>query len=277
MKEKAYGKINLSLNVINRRIDGYHNIDSIMLPVDLYDEIELEIADSDSYECNIDLPYDQHNIIYKCLGLMRREFDLKNHYSIKVTKNIPLSAGLAGGSSDGAAVLRMINELEKLGLSYSQLACFGKKIGADIPFCIYQQAARVRGIGEIVEPFHLPIGYELLLIKPQLGVDTASAYQMLDLNKCQHPNIEEIKKSLLSRQPLKKILGNSLQYSAFLLNPEVENIICEVNKLGYANVLMSGSGSTVFVLGYDGENLDELKKIMQKKYAFVYKTTILTM
>lgn len=277
MKQRAYAKINLSINVINRRLDGYHNIDSIMLPINLYDEIEIELSAEDSYCCNIDLPYDEHNIIYKCVELMRSEFDLTNRYRICVKKNIPACGGLAGGSSDGAATLRIINEIENLGLSYSQLACFGKKIGADIPFCIYQQAARVRGVGDVVEPFYLPRSYGVLLIKPQVGVNTAMAYQMLNLNKCQHPDIAQLKNSLLNGEPIKNLLGNSLQYSAFLIAPEIEDIINEVKKMGFENVLMSGSGSTVFVLTDNDEKLKRLEQVMQKKYDFVCKTSILTM
>lgn len=277
MKQRAYAKINLSINVINRRLDGYHNIDSIMLPINLYDEIEIEISDEDSYCCNIDLPYDEHNIIYKCVELMRSEFDLTNHYHICVTKNIPACGGLAGGSSDGAATLRIINEIENLGLSYSQLACFGKKIGADIPFCIYQQAARVKGIGDVVEPFYMRKNYGILLIKPRVGVNTVMAYQMLNLNKCSHPDISQLKEALLAEKPIKDLLGNSLQYSAFLIAPEIEEIINEVKKMGFENVLMSGSGSTVFVLTDNNDKLNQLEQIMQKKYDFVYKTAILTM
>ncbi len=277
MKENAYAKINLSLDVVGTRLDGYHDLDSIFLPLELHDEVCVQINDVDDYYCDDGFPIDSKNIIYKCVELLRDEFDLTNHYKIRVKKDIPARAGLAGASSDGAAVLRIIDKLENLGLSYSQLACFGKKIGADIPFCIYQQAARVRGIGEIVEPFRLAKSYEVLLIKPKQGIDTKSSFQLLDLNKCAHPDIETLKQAFVKGEKISDLLGNSLQYSASLLCSEVEMIINEVKEKGYKNVLMTGSGSTVFVLAYEGEDLDKLAKEISGKYDFVYKTKLLTM
>lgn len=117
MIEKAYGKINISIDVISKREDGYHNMDMIMVPIDLYDVIDIEIAQEGSYCCNYDLPYDESNIIYRCIELLRKEFGFKEQFSIKVTKNIPQEAGLAGGSTDGAAALRIVNKLLDLKLS----------------------------------------------------------------------------------------------------------------------------------------------------------------
>jgi len=275
MIEKAYGKINLSINVLNNRLDGYHDLDMIVLPIALYDIIDIEIASEDSYQCNIDLPYDSNNLIYKAIELLRKEFNFTQHFSIKVTKNIPLEAGLAGGSTDAAATLRIINELLSLKLSYSQLACFAKEIGADVPFCIYQQAARVKGIGEIVIPFHLPKQYNVVLIKPQEGVNTKMAYQMLDLRKCAHPDIENVQKALVEGNDLSELIGNSLQQSSTLLVDQIQIIIDECKSMGYKNVLMSGAGSTVFVI--DQQPLEQLYDAMKNKYDFVAKTSIVTM
>ncbi len=277
MKENAYAKINLSLDVVGTRLDGYHDLDSIFLPLELHDEVSVEICDVDDYSCDDGYQIDSKNIIYKCVELLRNEFDLTNHYKIRIKKEIPARAGLAGASSDGAAVLRIINKIENLGLSYSQLACFGKKIGADIPFCIYQQASRVRGIGEIIEPFRLAKSYDVLLIKPKQGIDTKSSFQVLDLKKCAHPDIEALKKAFIKGEKINDLLGNSLQYSASLLCSEVDEIVNAVKEKGYQNVLMTGSGSTVFVLAYEGEDLDKLAKEMSGKYDFVCKTRLLTM
>ncbi len=277
MKENAYAKINLSLDVVGTRLDGYHDLDSIFLPLELHDEVSVEISDVDDYSCDDGYQIDSKNIIYKCVELLRNEFDLTNHYKIRIKKEIPARAGLAGASSDGAAVLRIINKIENLGLSYSQLACFGKKIGADIPFCIYQQASRVRGIGEIIEPFRLAKSYDVLLIKPKQGIDTKSSFQVLDLKKCVHPDIEALKKAFIKGEKINDLLGNSLQYSASLLCSDVDEIVNAVKEKGHQNVLMTGSGSTVFVLAYEGEDLDKLAKEMSGKYDFVCKTRLLTM
>ncbi|NLZ75893.1 MAG: 4-(cytidine 5'-diphospho)-2-C-methyl-D-erythritol kinase [Erysipelotrichia bacterium] len=275
MIEKAYGKINISINVISKRDDGYHNMDMIMAPIDLYDVIDIEIAEKESYWCNDNLPYDETNIIYRCIELLRKKFNFKEQFSIKVTKNIPQEAGLAGGSTDGAAALRIINKLLNLNLSLKQLSCLGKEVGADIPFCVFQKVARVRGIGDIVEPFNLKVEYDVLLIKPKQGVDTKVAFEILDLDKCPHPNIEKVKMALINNGPLKGILGNSLLYSAKKLVPEVFDIIKECKNMGYEDVLMTGSGSTVFVLLEKGQNCSDLTKYMKEKYPFVYRTSIL--
>lgn len=275
MIEKAYGKINISINVISKRDDGYHNMDMIMAPIDLYDVIDIEIAEKESYWCNDNLPYDETNIIYRCIELLRKKFNFKEQFSIKVTKNIPQEAGLAGGSTDGAAALRIINKLLNLNLSLKQLSCLGKEVGADIPFCVFQKVARVRGIGDIVEPFNLKVEYDVLLVKPKQGVDTKVAFEILDLDKCPHPNIEKVKMALINNEPLKGILGNSLLYSAEKLVPEVLDIIKECKNMGYEDVLMTGSGSTVFVLLEKGQNCSDLTKYMKEKYPFVYRTSIL--
>ncbi len=276
MIEKAYGKINISIDVISKRQDGYHDMDMIMVPINLYDVIDIEVAEKESYWCNDDLPYDESNIIYQCIELLRKEHSFKEQFSIKITKNIPQEAGLAGGSADGAAALRIVNKLLNLNLSINQLACLGKKIGADIPFCVYQQTARVRGIGDIVEPFDLSVDYDVLLIKPEQGVDTKTAFEILDLEKCPHPDIEKVKYALINNEPLKDLLGNSLLYSAKRLVPEVFQIIKECKEMGYEDVLMTGSGSTVFVLLEKGQDCKDLHQFMQEKYPFVLRTSILT-
>ncbi|MGI6510410.1 MAG: 4-(cytidine 5'-diphospho)-2-C-methyl-D-erythritol kinase [Erysipelotrichaceae bacterium] len=276
MIEKAYGKINISIDVINKRQDGYHDMDMIMVPIDLYDVIDIEVAEKGSYWCNDDLPYDESNIIYQCIELLRKKYGFEEQFSIKITKNIPQEAGLAGGSTDGAAALRIVNKLLNLKLSINQLACLGKKIGADIPFCVHQQTARVRGIGDIVEPFDLSVDYDVLLIKPEQGVDTKTAFEILNLKKCPHPDIEKVKFALINNESLKDLLGNSLLYSAEKLAPEVFQIIKECKEMGYEDVLMTGSGSTVFVLLEKGQDCKDLHQFMQKKYPFVLRTSILT-
>ncbi len=276
MIEKAYGKINVSIDVISKREDGYHNMDMIMVPIDLYDVIDIEIAEKQSYWCNDDLPYDESNIIYQCIELLRKEYGFKEQFAIKVTKNIPQEAGLAGGSADGAAALRIINKLLDLKLSCLELSAIGKQIGADIPFCVYQKAARVKGIGDIIEPFDLDVEYDVLLIKPENGVDTKMAFEILDLEKCPHPDINKVKKALISQDSLSDALGNSLMYSANVLVPEVAKIIEECKKMGYENAMMTGSGSTVFVLLKKGQDCKGLQKYMEEKYPFVYRTSVLT-
>lgn len=276
MIEKAYGKINVSINVLRRKMDGYHDLDMIMVPINIYDELDIEISDTDSYWCNTNLKFNQSNTVYRAIEILRREFDFKEKFSIRLTKRIPMEAGLAGGSADGAATLRALNQLLGLGLSYSQLALFGREIGSDVPYCIYQQAARVQGTGEKIMPFYLPKSYDVILIKPEQGISTKLAYTTLNLNECAHPDIEKVKEALISHGNLAEVMGNSLEESAARLLPEIVAIKEKCYQMGYENVLMSGSGSTVFVLTEQDKDTSDLLEEMRKSYNFVIKTEILT-
>ena len=277
MIEKAYGKINLSLDVVSRREDGYHNLKSIMLPINIYDVIDIELADEMQYQCNIDLPYDKSNIIYRCIEAMKQSANSQQNFKIKIEKNIPLQAGLAGGSSDGACAIRIVNKLLGLNYSFDQLVSIGSKIGADIPFCLYSKPAIVEGIGEKITPIDFNQDYPVLLIKPAMGINTAESFKLLNIDRCCHPNIDELYKRLKNNQFFADLLGNSLMYSVDKLCPQVNEIIDSVKKCGYDNVLMTGSGSTVFVISTNGDDLKELEQLMRKKYDFVCKTSLLSM
>ncbi len=276
MLEKAYGKINVSINVLRRRLDGYHDLDMIMVPIQLHDDLEIEIADQMSYECNIPLEFNDSNTVVKAVSILRREFEFRENFRIRLTKRIPMQAGLAGGSADGAAVLRAVNQLLGLGLSYSQLALFGREIGADVSFCIYQQCARVQGTGEIILPFYLEKGYDVILIKPKEGISTKLAYTTLNLDKCSHPDIDKVRDALINHEPLHEVMGNSLEESALRLLGDIRRIKDKALSLGYRNVLMSGSGSTVFILVEKGTDTTHLIEEMRRDWDFVVKTEILT-
>ena len=275
MKEEAYAKINLSLNVIARRPDGYHDLDMIMLPLTLSDTLWMEPAAETTFECNVPLPWDETNTIYKALEVVRKEIGLHARFRIKLEKRVPMEAGLGGGSADGAAALKLINKLLQFHLSDASLAYLASKIGSDVPFCIYNRPARVRGTGEKIEAFNIKKGYDFLLIKPEGGVSTAQAYKKLKLDKCPHPDIDAVMKAVRNHRKLNGLLGNSLEDSAFALEREIWDIKHECIALGYENVLMTGSGSTVFVLTEKGEDISELEKIMKNKYSFVQKCEIL--
>jgi len=270
--EKSYAKINVSLNVTGKREDGYHLLDMIMVPIDLYDDVEISLNDRDEFICNIDLKYDEHNTVYKAVELMREKYHFNEHFKINIFKRIPTQAGLAGGSGNAAAVLRGINKLLGLQLSLEELTFIGVKIGADVPYCIYNKCARVSGIGEKLSFFELKKTYSCLIIKPNSGISTKEAYKILDIDKCEHPNIDECLNNFKKHLPMK--LGNSLEYSAFILSKEIKEIKDECLRYGFDNVLMSGSGSTVFVL-YENKDINNLKEYMQKQGFYVVETTII--
>ncbi len=275
MIEKAYGKINLSINVKARREDGYHIMDMIMLPVDLYDILEIEVSDKTEYESNTSLGYDKTNIIYRCIEQLRSECGFKEQFKIKLTKLIPMEAGLAGGSADGAAALRAVNKLLNLNLTNEQLCLVGKKVGSDIPFCIYSTCARVQGVGDKVTVFDYKGDYDVVLIKPEKGVSTKESFGLLDLEKCEHPDMDKLQEAFETGAQFTELLGNSLNYGSFQITPEIKDVINDAKSLGYPNTLMSGSGSTVFVLVDKGTDTEKLEMFMKRKYSFVKKASIM--
>ena len=278
MKDKAYSKINLALNVIRRREDGYHELDSIMLPLTLHDEITIEESDHDYLTSNITtIPLDESNIAMKALRLMKETYHLEKCYHIHLEKRIPSEAGLGGGSADGASVMRLVRDVHQLNVSDEELAALSVRIGADVPFCIMNQPMHVRGIGEIMTPIQMnDMPYHVLLVKPDSGVSTKRAYQELDLLNCDHPQCEEIKKKLEKGRFYNLAIGNSLEESALRLNREVYTLKYMLMGYGFDYVLMSGSGSCVFALTKSNTLLEESYQFLKQSYKFVEKCEFLT-
>lgn len=276
MKEFANAKLNLCLNVVGKRLDGYHELEMIMVPLDLHDTLVVEVADETTLVSDVDMPMDRSNTIIKAIDVMRKHFGFTENFAIHVTKRIPMQAGLAGGSSDGAAMLRCINQLLRLNVSLEELAQIGKEIGADVPFCVYNCPAIVKGIGEKVTPFHFPQDYHVLLIKPEEGVSTKEAFGRLNFDTAIHPDCELLKRALLNQEDteIAKYMQNTLEASAFELVPIIREIKEECLSYGFPYVLMSGSGSTVFALSENEDFVENAYKHFENRYNFVVKTRI---
>ena len=182
---------------------------------------------------------------------------------------------MAGGSADCAAVLRLINRLEKLGLNTKELADIGVKLGADVPFCVYQQPARVQGIGEKIRLLGEHDRYDILIIKPEEGVSTGKCFALADSTECEHPDMDKVEECYLAHNGLEKVMGNSLQKPAISLLPEIGEIINEARMMGYDRVLMTGSGSAVFILIQKNEDTRKISNHFKKKYKFVSKYHII--
>lgn len=278
MKRKAYAKINLALDVKKRLANGYHDLEMIMVPIDLYDEITLTLIEKDEIilKSNITtIPLDESNIVYKIAKAIKDLYRIKQGFQFYIEKNIPSEAGLAGGSTDGACALHLLNDSLNLDLSLDKMVEISKKIGADIPFCLYSKPALVKGIGEKIELIDTKVNYDLLLIKPEAGVKTKEAFETLDLDCCDHPNIAQMKEALStnSYDLLVASLGNSLEQSALRLNEDIKKIKEELKQLGFYS-LMSGSGSCVFALSQDKELLEKGYQFFKQKYNFVKKVKI---
>ena len=274
MKDKAYAKVNLALDVFNIRDNGYHDIKSIMVPLDFYDDIEIEMSDKDEFICNIELKYDEHNTIYKMIRLVKEKYNINDHFKITLNKRIPAEAGLAGGTADGASTLRILNKLYNLKLNKQEIKELCVKVGADVLFNYYNTPSLVSGIGDELEFIDIKKDYYILLVKPNSGVSTKQAYELLDMNKCDHPDVDKLKDNLISGLEIKNLLGNSLEEPALKINKDISDIKNEILK--YTDVaIMSGSGSTVFSIDEDENKIKDIYYKLKDLNCFVEYTKIL--
>ena len=277
MKQRAYAKINLCLDVVRRREDGYHELEMIMAPVNLYDTLNFEFSDELRLQSNVPyLPLDRRNTIVKAIELLREEYGFKENFEITLQKHIPTQAGMAGGSTDGAAAIRALNKMLQLGMDNDKMVEIAKKVGADVPFCLRSRPAFVTGIGENLEHFRVHTPFYLLLVKPYKGVSTKVAFETLDFSCAEHPDCRRMREALIGNDydGVLQSLGNTLEQSAFKLVPQIATIKQELLALGFDGALMSGSGSTVFALTRYLELLEKGAAAMRKKAAFIRKTEL---
>lgn len=274
---KARAKINLSLDVLGKRPDGYHDVQMIMQQIDLFDLVTLEeVIGSDITivsQCPF-IPQDSNNIAYKAAALIKDRFNIKKGLHITIDKNIPVAAGLAGGSTNAAAVLLGLNELWRLELTLDELMVLGAKLGADVPFCIMGGAAYAEGVGEILTPIDGLKNVWLVVAKPAISISTAEVYKQLDLSKIsERPNTELLLSAINSGDInlLSKNMYNLLETVSEIRFPvikEIKNKMLEYNAIGS---MMSGSGPTVFGIfkGY------ERAKSAYENLSILYKQTYL--
>lgn len=260
--QRAYAKINIGLDVLRRRTDGYHEVKMIMQTVDIYDELVLEKREQPGIELctdNSELPIDGDNLIYRAAALLFQEKKITEGVSIKLTKRIPIAAGMAGGSADAAAALRGLNELFDMGYSLPELQALGVRLGADIPYCLAGGTMLSEGIGEILTPLPAPPAAYLVIAKPDINVSTAFVYGNLHADRLtRHPDIDGMIDAL-QKGDLHGItdkLGNVLETVTVKEYPVIEEIKELLRKQGAENALMSGSGPTVFGL-FDDDELAE--------------------
>lgn len=279
MKIRAYAKINLALDVVSKRDDGYHELEMIMAPIALHDLIYINTIESGiEIDSNSKvMPTDERNIMYKVAALLKERYNIKKGVKIFVYKHIPTQAGLAGGSADGAAVIKAMNKLFYLNLSNEEMAAIGKEVGADIPFCIYQKIALVKGVGEKLEFIDHPFNCKVLLVKPKHGVSTKKAFGSLDLANAIHHDCSLMAQGIKddNYQQVIDNLQNTLEEPSIKMVPEIETIKEEMIKIGFDGALMSGSGSCVFGLTRSNVILEKGLKYFKGKYYFVRKTEIL--
>lgn len=260
IKLKALGKINLGLDVLGRRPNGYHDVRMVMQTVYLYDQILLEKTDKEgiSLETNLFyLPVNENNLAYRAAKMLIDEFAIKEGVHISLEKHIPVAAGMAGGSSNAAAVLYGMNRLFQLGLTDQELMDRSVQLGADVPYCIMRGTVLGEGIGEKLTPLPAMPKCHVLLAKPPISVSTQKVYEKLDAQEVtKHPDIDGILLGLQTGD-LEKItssMGNVLENVTITEYPQIERIKDVMKEEGALNAMMSGSGPTVFGI-YDDKML----------------------
>ncbi|ADU28338.1 4-(cytidine 5'-diphospho)-2-C-methyl-D-erythritol kinase [Evansella cellulosilytica] len=260
---KAPAKINLTLDVIRKRDDGYHDVEMVMTTVDLADRIELTTLEENRIKVDVNhgfVPSDNKNLAYQAAKLLKDKMDVKKGVRIFIDKQIPISAGLAGGSTDAAAVLRGLNELWDLNLSIDELAELGLEIGSDVPFCVHGGTALATGRGETLQFLPTPPPCWVILVKPPMGVSTKEIYQRLNLDQMEHPDTQGMIASINNGDfsGICSRLENVMEKVTFELYKDVERVKNSMIQFGADGVVMSGSGPTVFALTQNETRADRL-------------------
>lgn len=274
MKVEAPAKVNLALDILGSRPDGYHELDMIMAEIGLADSLEIERSDRDVILCDKPLP--PCNTLTKTLEVLREQYGLKHSYKIVLHKRVPEQAGLGGGSADAAALIKALNTMEHLNLSVEQMMEAGAKVGADVPFCILGGYARVKGIGEQCTPIPCDWKIPVLLIKPEQGISTPACFAAWDAMDSRPCDIDIVEDALRKKDPalLYQTMINTLEPVAADQLPDLYAIKEDMNECGIVRVMMTGSGSTMMGFCIDEELLDKAQKTLSNKYPFVVKTTI---
>lgn len=279
---KARAKINISLDVLGKRENGYHELEMIMQTINLYDKINMKKMDKDKIIIKTNVPFlpiDDRNLVYKIIQYMKEVYAIKQGVYVDLFKVIPISAGLAGGSTDGATTIQGMNDLFDLDLSLEEMLTIGKKFGTDIPYCLVGGTAIATGLGdEITYLDDFPDCF-IVVVKPVFSMSTQYVYKNLDLNNItKHPDNELIIKAIQAGNlsDIANNLCNVLETVTTKQHPEINEFKKNMRKLGALGALMSGSGSCVYGLFKDEDLADEacIELRKHKSIKFAYKTTI---
>lgn len=267
---KALAKINLGLDVVRRREDGYHEVRMVMQTIHLFDRLELTKTNSGTITLTTNLPFlpaNENNLAFKAAKLLKDEFRIRDGIDVKLHKHIPVAAGLAGGSTDGAAVLYGLNHLFGLGLSRQDLMDRGVNLGADVPYCVMRGTALAEGIGEKITPLPPMVKCPVLIAKPQISVSTRFVYENLKLNaETKHPDIDRLIEDIRDKNlgAIAADMGNVLETVTIPNYPVIADIKRHMTEHGAVGAMMSGSGPTVFGLFDDEETAAQACQAMRE-------------
>ncbi|CUN00143.1 4-(cytidine 5'-diphospho)-2-C-methyl-D-erythritol kinase [Agathobacter rectalis] len=279
---KALAKINLGLDVVRRREDGYHEVRMIMQTIQLYDRLDIKRTQEPGIQIQTNLsflPVNENNLIYKAAKLLMDEFSITDGVSVKLDKRIPVAAGMAGGSTDAAAMLIGVNRLFSLGLTKRQLMERGVQIGADVPYCIMRGTALAEGIGEALSPLPPMVKCPVLIAKPSISVSTKFVYQNLKLDDTTiHPDIDRLIDDIKAKNlhDIAAHMGNVLETVTIPNYPVIDEIKKHMLSNGALGAMMSGSGPTVFGLFDNEDTAKKAYKAMRSSHLArqVYLTSV---
>ena len=268
---RSFAKINISLNITKKREDGFHELDSVMLPISLHDSLVVSKLNGPDNFVTVDdfsIRTFSYNLATLSIDKLQSVYHFNDKFRVLIHKVIPIQAGLGGGSSNAAFTMKAVNSMLKLGATDEELINLGKTLGCDIPFFIKCKPARVQGVGEILTPITIKNNYYVLLVKPELGCSTREVYALSDTMDLKVGNIENVIKALEEGNDdlLAANISNALQEPAVELVPVIRSIIDELHQNGLKMVQVTGSGSAVFALSTNKKQLKEVFKKLDDRY-----------
>ena len=269
---RSFAKINISLNITKKREDGFHEIDSVMLPISLHDSLvvsKLKNA-TDNYVTVDDFSIGSfsYNLATFSIEKLHSVYHFNDKFRVLIHKVIPIQAGLGGGSSNAACTMKAVNSMLKLGATDEELIELSKPLGCDIPFFIKCKPARVQGVGEILNPINVKNNYYVLIVKPEAGCSTKEVYALSDTLELKTCNLDNVVKALEEGDDelLEASMYNALQEPAVKMVPQIQTIIDELKGKGLRMVQVTGSGSAIFALSTDKKLLVKVLKELENKY-----------
>ena len=269
---RSFAKINISLNITKKRDDGFHELDSVMLPISLHDSLIVSKLNNanDNFVTVDDFSIGtfSYNLATFSIEKLQSIYHFNDKFRILIHKVIPIQAGLGGGSSNAAFTMKAVNSMLKLGASEQELIDIAKTLGCDIPFFIKCKPARVQGIGEVLTPISIKNNYYVLLVKPEAGCSTKEVYSISDTMDLKVCNIENVIQALENGDDelLANNISNALQEPAIKVVPAIQMIIDELHGFGLKMVQVTGSGSAVFALSTDKKLLNKMLKKLEGRY-----------
>lgn len=274
MKVKAYAKINLGLKILGKNSENYHLLDMVMLPISLCDNIEITKREDNiiSLEVTNGVYLPEENSMTKAIKLMQEKYGFSNGFDIKIEKNIPIQAGMGGGTSDAAEVIKAVNKLMDINAPLKELEEIARQVGSDVVYSLYSTLSRIQGTGEIYTKIEKEFKYPILIVKPKSGIKTKDCFGLYnqELDNISNDVIDKLIKSLDKElYIIRKYAKNSLLKPAKKIAPIINKIIQELFEYNIDLIQMSGSGSTIYGIDRDVNKLNEVYEKIKDNYQFV--------